>query len=451
MTQITAPAPRSTDILIGLHKHLQPLFGHASDHDRLFDAIGQARFVLLGEASHGTREFYRERIDITRRLILEQRLDAVAVEADWPDAWRVNCYVQGRSDDSSAQAALSGFQRFPAWMWRNTEVLDFVQWLREHNLQRPATERVGFYGLDLYSLFRSMAQVLAYLERTDPAASRRARARYACFDHVREDSQAYGYATGYGLARSCEDEVVAQLRDMCLQSPSAAGGALAADDLFNAQHNARLVRNAEAYYRSMFRGRVSSWNLRDSHMLQTVEALDGHLQRALGRPPRMAVWAHNSHLGDALATEMGERGEWNLGQLMRQRYGSQVFNVGMSTYQGWVTAAQDWDGPASRKRVRPGLPSSWEALLHQCETERFLLVFRGNHALSHLSRGRRLQRAIGVIYRPQTERLSHYFHTQLPQQFDALLHFDDTLALEPLDTGPAWVSGEIPETYPSGM
>lgn len=443
--------PRTAEVVAGLRQQLLPLFGHASDHDRLLLALGDARFVLLGEASHGTREFYHERCEITRRLIVDKGLNAIAVEADWPDAWRVHRYVQGVSDDASGERALRGFERFPAWMWRNTEVLRFVEWLREHNLARPQAERVGFYGLDLYSLFRSMREVLDYLDRTDPQAAQRARSRYACFDHVREDSQAYGYAANLGLARTCEDEVVGQLREICLREPVLDDGQEAADALFQAQQNARLVRNAEAYYRGMFHGRVSSWNLRDSHMAETVDALDAHLQRKLGRPPRMALWAHNSHLGDARATEMGERGEWNLGQLLRQRHGAQVFNVGMSTHHGWVTAAPQWDAPAHRKRVRPGLDGSWEDLLHQTDTARFMLVLRGNPALTRLTAPMRLQRAIGVIYRPQTERLSHYFHTRLPQQFDALLHFDDSRALEPLDPGAVWISGEAPETYPSGM
>lgn len=443
--------PSTVEIIAGLQQHLLPLFGHASDHDRLLQALGQARWVLLGEATHGTREFYRERCEITRRLILETGLNAIAVEADWPDAWRVHGYVQGRGDDRNGEQALQGFERFPAWMWRNTEVLRFIEWLREHNLARPPDQRVGFYGMDLYSLFRSMQQVLAYLERTDPEAAQRARSRYACFDHVREDSQAYGYAASLGLARSCEEEVIRQLRELCLQAPPSVDGRQAAEELFHAQQNARLVRNAEAYYRGMFRGRASSWNLRDSHMAESVEALDAHLQQVLGRAPRIAVWAHNSHLGDASATEMGEHGEWNLGQLLRQRLGAQVFNVGMSTHHGWVTAAQDWEAPAQRKRVQPGLPGSWEDLLHQTDTARFMLSFKDNPLLSCLGQAQRLQRAIGVVYRPETERTSHYLYTRLPQQFDALLHFDDTQALEPLDAGAVWVSGEAPETYPSGM
>ena len=451
MASARTSQPGTSELLEGLSRHLVPMTATLHDHDALLQLIGPARFALLGEASHGTREFYRERIAITRRLIIEKGFTAVAVEADWPDAWRVNRYVRGLSDDPDATAALSGFQRFPGWMWRNTEVRDFVEWLRGYNDGRPATQQVGFYGIDLYSLFSSMQAVLAYLDRTDPDAALRARRRYSCFDHAREDSQAYGYAASFGLARSCEDEVVQQLRDMNQQAVEIRSTpGMERDEAFYSQQNARLVRNAEEYYRTMFRGRVSSWNLRDSHMVETLQALDRHLGSGDGLP-RIAVWAHNSHLGDAAATEMGEAGEWNVGQLMRDRYHEQAVLVGFSTHHGTVTAASDWDQPARRKRVRAGLASSWEDLLHQTSTSRFMLPLRDNAALQRLASPQRLQRAIGVIYRPETERQSHYFMTRLPQQFDALIHIDETSALEPVDHGPVWHSVEPPETYPSGV
>ncbi len=445
------PVRADDELLDGLRRRLVPLTGQGDDLDPLLQMIGPARFALLGEASHGTREFYAERIRITRRLITDHGFTAIAVEADWPDAWRVNRYVRGRSGDADAGSALSGFQRFPAWMWRNTEVLDFVEWLREYNTGRGSQAQVGFYGIDLYSLFGSIQAVLAYLDRTDPDAARRARARYACFDHAREDSHAYGHGASYGLTPSCEDEAVQQLRDLnkvALAMQSMRG--LERDEAFFAQQNARLVRNAEEYYRTMFRGRVSSWNLRDSHMVETLQALDRHLGE-LGTPPRFAVWAHNSHLGDASATQMGDLGEWNVGQLVRDRYGAEAMLVGFSTHRGWVTAASEWDEPPQRKRVRDGLPGSWEDLFHQVGTERFLLRLRDDEELRRLAGPRRLQRAIGVIYRPETERQSHYFETRLPDQFDALIHIDETTALEPLDKGKVWTTGEPPETYPSGV
>lgn len=440
------------DLMRGLRGHVQPLHGTPDDHDGLLELIGTSRFALLGEASHGTREFYRERVWITQRLIREKGFTAIAVEADWPDAWRVNRYVRGLSDDKDANEALSGFKRFPAWMWRNTEVRDFVEWLRDYNKGRGRREQVGFYGIDLYSLFTSIAAVLDYLDRVDPEAARTARARYACFDHAREDSQAYGYGASYGLTPSCEDEVIQQLREMNRRFADITRvPGLERDEAFYAQQNARLVHNAEEYYRTMFRGRVSSWNLRDSHMVETLQALDRHLGTE-GLPPRIAVWAHNSHLGDASATEMGDLGEWNVGQLIRDRYAGDAALVGFSTHRGWVTAASEWDDPPHRKRVREGLAGSWEDIFHQMDVPRFLLPLRGNEALKSLiAAPRRLQRAIGVIYRPETERQSHYFFTRLAQQFDAVIHIDQTHALEPLDKGPVWHTGEAPETYPSAL
>jgi len=433
-----------------LRPHLYELAGDGNQYDALLRLVGKSRFALLGEASHGTLEFYRERIRITQRLIAEAGLTAIAVEADWPDAWRVNRYVRSASDDRSADQALSGFKRFPSWMWRNTEVRDFVEWLRDFNRTRPKHLQVGFYGLDLYSLFTSIEAVLTYLDQHDPEEAKRARARYACFDHAKGDSQAYGYAASYGIGATCEDEVVQQLRQMNrLAASGIAGSGLERDELFFAQQNARLVHNAEEYYRTMFRGRVSSWNLRDSHMSETLQALDRHLA-ASGTPPKFAVWAHNSHLGDASATEMGDMGEWNLGQLTRDRHGSDAVLVGFSTYRGWVTAATEWDDPPGRKRVRDGLEGSWEDVFHRCGADRSMLVLRGNEAVRELAMQRRLQRAIGVIYRPETERQSHYFETTLAEQFDAVIHIDETNALRPLDASEQH-SGEAPETYPSGV
>ncbi len=449
--QQTQSVRASAELLAGLRVHMRALSAGPRRHEGLLALIGSARFALLGEASHGTQEFYRERAEITKRLIVEKGFTAVAVEADWPDAWRVNRYVRGLSDDLDANAALSGFERFPGWMWRNTVVRDFVEWLRAHNRTVGSERQVGFYGLDLYSLFTSMQVVLAYLAKVDPEAAQRAKARYACFDHAAEDAQAYGSAAHFGLNGSCEAEVVQVLSDMArraAQAPPAPGADR--DEAFAAQQNARLVRNAEAYYRTMFQARVSSWNLRDSHMVETLVALDSHLSGS-GTEPRIAVWAHNSHLGDASATEMGQRGEWNVGQLVRGRYAAKAVLVGFSTHHGWVTAASNWEEPAERKRVRPGLPGSWEDLFHQTGTSQFLLPLRDDAVLRAMVAVPRLQRAIGVIYRPDTERQSHYFHTRLDQQFDALMHIDESAALEPLDKGQAWVDREAPETFPSGI
>jgi erythromycin esterase-like protein len=420
-------------------KHLREIRGAPQDYDALLESIGDARFVLLGEASHGTQEFYRERSRITRRLIAEKGFAAVAIEGDWPAAARVNRYVRGAGGDTSVAMALDGFERFPAWMWRNTDVLQFAGWLRRHNDALPqAARRAGFYGLDLYSLFDSIATVLRYLERADPAAARRARERYACFDHFGQDSQRYGYATAFGTAKSCEAEVLAQLLEMHSRT---CGHGMEPDERFHAEQNARLVRNAEEYYRTMFRGHVSSWNLRDSHMAETLEALALHLSAET--PAKIVVWAHNSHVGDARATEMGEHDEHTLGQLVRQRYRGQSALVGMTTFGGSVTAASDWGGPAERKRVRDALPDSWEHAFHALGVRNFFVP-------TDEFQERRLERAIGVVYLPQSERMSHYFHASLAQQFDVVLHFDQTRALEPLER-IALQTGEAPETFPLGV
>ncbi len=431
-----------------------PLTGSPKDYDPLLDLIGEARFVLLGEASHGTHEFYRERAQITKRLINEKGFMAVAVEADWPDAYRVNRFVCGKSEDAEAVDALAGFQRFPAWMWRNADVLDFVGWLRAHNDSLPAGgDKVGFYGLDLYSLRSSIQAVLAYLNKVDPASARRARKRYACFDHFGKDTQSYGLATGLGMATSCEDAVVTELTELRLREAVylQRDGRVASDEFFFAEQNARLIKNAEQYYRSMFRGPVSSWNLRDSHMVETLDALAAHL--AERQPPaKVVVWAHNSHLGDARATELSDKGEFNVGQLVRQRHGRDAVLIGFTTHRGTVTAASEWDAPAERKQVRPGLEGSYEALFHEVPYPRFLLDLRDDESEAVFNlRAPRLERAIGVIYQPETERLSHYFEARLAEQFDAVLHFDQTRAVEPLERTAEWKVGEVDETFPTGL
>jgi erythromycin esterase-like protein len=438
-------------ILEGVRQHAYPLTGVATDYDALLERIGEARLVLLGEASHGTHEFYRERAEITKRLIAEKAFTAVAVEADWPDAYRVNGYVRGTGAEESADDALVGFKRFPTWMWRNVDVLRFVEWLRAHNDTIGGNAGPsGFYGLDLYSLHASIAAVLAYLDKVDPEAAQRARYRYACFEHFGEDPQSYGYAASFDLGASCEDEVISQLVDLRRRAAeyAARDGRVAADEYFYAEQNARLVKNAEEYYRTMVHGRISSWNLRDRHMAETLEALMSYLETQVSHP-KVVVWAHNSHLGDARATQMGEAGELNLGQLVRQRYDRDAVLIGFTTYQGTVTAASTWGGPAEYKRVRPALPDSYEALFHKLGLPRFLLVL-GNDALPDL-RQPRLERAIGVIYLPETERLSHYFEARLADQFDAVLHFDTTRAVEPLERTTEWEHERVPETFPSGI
>jgi erythromycin esterase-like protein len=430
----------------------RPLTGNPGDLDPLIHLAAAADFVLLGEASHGTHEFYSTRAEITKRLIREEGFQAVAVEADWPDADRVNRYVRARSQEKSATRALSGFTRFPVWMWRNRDVEAFVGWLREYNDTRPAQAvQVGFYGLDLYSLNRSRHEVVRYLEKVDPAGAARARDRYSCFDHFGDNEQAYGQAAAFFLNKSCEDDVVEQLADLQRKSYGYLhrDGQAAEDEFLSAEQNARLVKNAEEYYREMFHGRVNTWNLRDDHMAQILQALAAHLEKRFGRS-KIVVWAHNSHLGNARATDRSQYGEWNLGQLVRERYGRSVL-VGFTSYTGTVTAASNWGGPHRTKQVLPALPGSYEALFHEAGIPNFLVMFAGDKSLSQQFRTERLERAIGVIYRPETERASHYFHARLSDQFDAVLHFDETQAVEPLPHAEEEQTSEIPDTYPVGV
>jgi erythromycin esterase-like protein len=435
-----------------IRRFAQPLTGSPGDYDALVEQIGDARLVLLGEASHGTQEFYQARAEISRRLILEKGFHAVAVESDWPDAYRVNCYIQGRGTDHSSLEALSSYKRFPAWMWRNTEVVDFAGWLHDYNLRQPENNRAGFYGLDLYSLHTSMEAVINYLDKVDPEAAQRARYRYSCFEDFGESPEAYGYAASYNMSQACHKQVISQLLEMQQNAPEYArrDGGIAEDEAFFAEQNARLAKNAEEYYRTMFDRRTNSWNLRDCHMAETLENLLAHLERRQGSA-KIIVWAHNSHLGDARATQMGERGELNVGQLVRQRFDRQAVLVGFSTFSGTVSAASDWDRPVELKRVRPGLPNSYEFLFHQAGLPGFYLNLTGQNPLSQQLTKPRLERAIGVIYRPETERISHYFEAKLARQFDALLYFDETRAVRPLERNSGWEEGEPPETFPTGV
>jgi erythromycin esterase-like protein/predicted phosphoribosyltransferase len=444
-------APGPTDVAV-VRSETAPVPDGVPSDDALFELVGDARLVLIGEASHGTHEFYAARARMTRRLIEEKDFCGVVVEADWPDAYRVNRYVRAGGDDETAEGALRGFERFPTWMWRNTAVLDFVGWLRTHNDRygdEPA--RVGFYGLDLYRLYRSINEVVGHLDRVDPAAAARARRRYGCLEQVGgHDGQAYGYAAAFGAGETCEGEIVEQLVDLQRHALAHArrDGLIAEDDLFFAQLNARTVQGAPRYYRSMFAGQVTSWNLRGHHMADTLDALVDHLTHQRGRPAKLVVWAHNSHVGDARATELGSQGQLNLGQLVREKHGDDCRLVGFTTYTGTVTAAGEWGGPAERKWVRPALPDSVEELLHGAGEKELLLPFARAPRAAETLRAARLQRAIGVVYRPDTERHSHYLLGRLAEQFDALIHLDETRAVEPIERLAGWERGEVPATFP---
>jgi erythromycin esterase-like protein len=422
----------------------------------LDDLIGDARVVLIGESSHGTHEFYQARAEITKWLIDRKAFLGVAAEADWPDAYRVNRFVRGIGEDEVAAEALRGFERFPTWMWRNTVVRDFADWLRDRNGRVEARRQAGFYGLDLYSLHRSTQDVITYLEKVDPEAAARARQRYSCFDHVSadDDGQAYGFAAAFGAGQSCEQQAVEQLIEFQRNSMDYArrDGLLAEEEAFYAERNAHVVRNAEAYYRAMFSGRVNSWNLRDQHMADTLNALLEHLDHDDAGQSRIVVWAHNSHVGDARATEVYSDGQTTLGALARDLYPGKTRLIGFSTYTGTVTAASEWGGIAERKIVRPGLPNSVEELFHETDKDAFYVNMRddGRPSAEPLD-DIWLGRAIGVIYLPATERQSHYFHVRPADQFDAMIHIDNTRALEPLELTSEWIAGDLSDTYPTGL
>ena len=412
-----------------------------ADLNPLMERIGSARIVLLGEASHGTSEFYRMRERITRELIVKKGFRFVAIEADWPDAARVDHYVRHFQYPPSEWTA---FARFPTWMWRNTEVRDFVSWLRKHNGAVEPNKRVAFHGLDLYSLYDSIRSVLNYLDEVDPESAKVARERYGCLTPWQRDPATYGHAALTGSYPTCESDVVHTLTDLLAKRRAYAEHD--GERFLDAAQNARLVANAERYYRIMYYGSRASWNLRDGHMFETLK----NLLAFHGTGSKAVVWAHNSHVGNAEATEMAARGEYNIGQLCRREFGDQAYLVGFGTHSGTVAAASEWDGPMEVKNVQPSLHNSYERLCHATGLARFMLGLRGRGDLcGPKGLGReRLERAIGVIYRPETERASHYFQANLPQQFDEYVWFDDTHAVTPLDT--AEIKG-LPDTYPFGV
>jgi erythromycin esterase-like protein len=441
--QVSAPAPEA--LARSVKAAAIPLKGTDADYDALIRMVGDARVVMLGEASHGTSEFYRERARITRRLIREKGFRAVVIEGDWPDAERVNRYVRGESADATPEQALSSFTRFPEWMWRNAETRDLVRSLREHNDALPAdAPRVGFYGMDVYSVGESARAVEQALARVDPREAQEARRRYQALAAYRADAQEYGAAVAAGRVESAAADVAEQFRSV--ERMLAGGGArtVAADPreearrrdaLFSALQNARVVRNGEEYFRVLHAGGRSTWNLRDTHMADTLDALAAHLGSAR-EPGKVIVWAHNTHVGDARATEMGEGGELNVGQLMRQRHPGAVVNVGFTTYTGSVLAAEAWGTAGKVRTVLPSLPGSYGALFHQAGVGSFLLPLRGAEPLAKELAAPRLQRAIGVIYLPRTERASHYFNARLSRQFDAVVHIDQSRAVTPLAAAP---------------
>ncbi|SDS88445.1 Erythromycin esterase homolog [Halopseudomonas xinjiangensis] len=444
-------------LIAAIDKQATTLRDEPSDFDAIIEAARGKQVVLIGEASHGTQDFYRHRAQITRRLIEELGFAGVAVEADWPEAYALNRYVWGREEGRGASQVLDVFKRFPRWMWANTEVRDFLEWLGEYNASQTRQQKeerpVGFYGLDLYSMGSSANAVIKYLDKADPAAAKRARERYACLHEFFGEPHFYGQSVAFGLSESCEKDITEQVMELQNQSQRRLLrlGMVAGEEQFAAEQNARLVRNAEEYYRAAFSGGQNTWNLRDGHMFETLQALRSHLSHQLGRDAPVVVWAHNSHIGDASATDMGRRGELNIGQLAREHYGDKALLVGFSTAEGEVTAASDWDSPAELKRVRTPLADSYERIFQQVDADSFLLDLRQQNEMTELLAEPRLQRAIGVIYRPETERQSHYFRSSLPRQYDFMVHFDWTVALQSLTDPSGELDQEPAETYPSGL
>jgi len=421
-----------------LRRYAEPLADPGTaDFALPFSRLADARVVLIGEASHGTAEFYEARAAITRLLVEQHGFDIVAIEGDWPDAALVDRQLRGKARPGGE----TPFTRFPAWMWRNREVKTFLAWLREHNAGLSADRRVEFRGLDIYSLRGSMGEVLRYLDEHDPQQAAEARQRYACLTPWQDDPAGYGRAVNQGAQSACEEAVIAQLHELLMARLEALDPH---EDSFDAAQNARVVRAAEHYYRAMYRGGSASWNLRDNHMFDTLR----QVLRRRGPRARAVVWAHNSHIGDASATEMGWNGQFNLGQLCRTHWGEAAVLVGMGTDSGLVAAADHWDGDLQIKPVRPSLEDSWEHQFLQAGVPMSLVDWRHRDTLRQALEVPLLERAIGVIYRPESERRSHYFPALLGSQFDAYLWFAHTRAVTPLQSHSA--PGED-QTYPFGL
>jgi erythromycin esterase-like protein len=405
-----------------------PLTGASSDYDTLLSAIGGGRFVLLGESTHGTEEYYRERARISERLVREQGFGAVLIEGDWSPTLRVNRYVRGLGSDRSAGEALSGYTDFPHWMWPNTAFRDFVERLRERNLTLPPEQRVGVYGMDVYDVFDAQEAVIAYLSGVDRAAAERARAGYRCFAPHNRSTHRYGEAARRA-SRSCQDEAAAVLAEV--RRIARPAGASQAEEHFAALRSAASVAAGEEYFRAVYAGSMA-WNVRDQHMARNVEETAQHVARMRGGEGKVVVWAHNSHNGDARATFAVNRGELNLGQLLRQRHGQDSFLVGFLTYGGRVRAAPEWDQPSRVYDLRPALAGSDSDVLRQAGLPAFSLVLRGNRTAEADLGRERLQRAVGVVYAPATERQSHYFEARLARQFDAVIFIETTNPVTPI-------------------
>ena len=420
--------------------------------EKLSELIGDARLVLMGEATHGTREFYQARIALSQYLIQNKGFQAIAIEGDWTSVYPLHRFCQGAAEIAEIHKAFSGIKRFPRWMWRNTTIVGFLEWLKIRNsMAKIPAEKVAFYGLDLYCLHDAAQAVIDYLKIYHPEAMNEAIRRYACFDHVGGKLEHYGYLVKTKFKESCVKEVTAQLLEMQRLVYQNIGASLEDKERqFYALQNARVVKNAENYYQSLFEPHHVTWNIRDQHMADTLQNIIAHLESIHNVPAKVIVWAHNSHVGDARATEMSYHNEINLGQLVRERFGKETFLLGFSTATGTVTAASKWNGEAHIKKVQLPLPGSYEWLFHQAKDEDFILNLRDDKPLITLLKSSQLQRAIGVIYLPESERDSHYYFSHLPNQFDAIVHLDKTHAIVPLDLESKQAS-DLPDTYPEGL
>lgn len=396
----------------------------------LLDKIGDAHFVLLGEATHGTSEFYRARAQITSLLIKEKQFNAIAIEADFPDVHSINRFLRDNNGGSAADS-LNGFIRFPAWMWKNREMLSFIENLKMINQSRSPLQRVGFYGMDLYSMYSSIEAVISFLDKVDPDASERARKRYSCFYRYGNDDDSYGQAMNY-VQENCQKEVVQQLVEFQKKKMDYSSYNLTEnEELFYAGQNARIAKDAEQYYREMFNKRVSTWNLRDLHMADMVDEVSQHVSK-ISETAKIVVWAHNSHVGNALATEFSESGELSLGQLILFRHWSDCYLVGFTTYNGTLAAASQWGGEVAKKNLNPALEDSYEQLFHNTDIKAFMLDLNGITGGLDAFKQNHLERSVGVVYSPQSERASHYFKARLADQFHTVIHFDSTTAVDPL-------------------
>ena len=435
-----------------INQHAHPIKTIA-DLDPLLEQIGDASIVLLGEATHGTKEFYTLRTQITKRLIQEKGFRAICVEGDFPACYNINRYIQHFNGIDSVEKALEDFKRFPTWMWANVEIVKLITWLREWNKEKEFINRTGFYGLDLYSLYESIEAVIDYLTTIDPKAAQKAFDRYGCFDFAHPDAQKYGHLSAMDDRYGCRDIVVEQLKELQTKAYQYTKdkGVLAQEKQFYAEQNAHIIVDAEHYYRSLFFATSPySWNIRDNHMFDTLQQII-HYYQTIGKNQKMIVWAHNSHLGNAQATYMSSRGKINIGQLVKETYGNDAISIGFTTYDGHVTAASNWGESPQCKKVNPALAESYEWLFHQVGIPNFYLNL--SHAKSSMPElnNTRLERAIGVLYLPSTERQNHYFTAQLLDQFDALIHIDTSHALEPIKKVEGWADPEVPETYPFGV